>query len=59
MMRTILINLLKKKITDNIELRKKYELRDPTYHVATGRIDAQREILELLKEEKDGSTERI
>ncbi len=51
-MRTILINLLKKNITDNIELRKKYELRDPTYHVATGRIEAYREILELLKEEK-------
>nr|DAX77346.1 MAG TPA: hypothetical protein [Caudoviricetes sp.] len=50
--RTILINLLKKKITDNIELRKKYELRDPTYHVATGRIDTYREILELLKEEE-------
>lgn len=58
-MRTILINLLKKKITDNIELRKKYELRDPTYHVATGRIDAYREILELLKEEKNESTESI
>lgn len=58
-MRTILINLLKKNITDNIELRKKYELRDPTYHVATGRIEAYREILELLKEEKDGSAEKI
>ena len=58
-MRTILINLLKKKITDNIELRKKYELRDPTYHIETGRIEAYNEILELLKEEKDGSTERI
>jgi hypothetical protein len=57
--RTILINLLKKNITDNIELRKKYELRDPTYHVATGRIEAYREILELLKEEKDGSAEKI
>lgn len=58
-MRTILINLLKKNITDNIELRKKYELRNPTYHVATGRIEAYREILELLKEEKDGSTKEI
>ena len=51
-MRTILINLLKKKIDYNIELRKKYELRDPTYHIATGRIDSYREILELLNEEK-------
>nr|DAW82194.1 MAG TPA: hypothetical protein [Caudoviricetes sp.] len=58
-MRTILINILKKMITDSIELRKKYELRDPTYHIATGRIDACREVLELLKEEKNGSTERI
>ena len=52
-MGTIIINLLKKKITDNIELRKKYELRDPTYHIATGRIEAYNEILELLKEEKN------
>lgn len=58
-MRTILINILKKMITDSIELRKKYELRDPTYHIATGRIDACREVLKLLKEEKNGSTERI
>ena len=58
-MRTILINLLKKKIDNNIELRKKYELRDPTSHIATGRIEAYTEVLELLKEEKDGSTERI
>lgn len=52
-MRTILINLLKKKIDNNIELRKKYELRDPTYHIATGRIEAYTEVLELLKEEKN------
>lgn len=52
-MRTILINLLKKKITDNIELRKKYELRDPIYHIATGRMEVYTEILELLKEEKN------
>ena len=52
-MRTILINLLKKKISDNVELRRKYELRDPTYHVATGRIEAYTEVLELLKEEKN------
>ena len=58
-MRTILINILKKMITDSIELRKKYELRDSTYHIATGRIDACREVLELLKEEKNGNTERI
>jgi hypothetical protein len=58
-MRTLLINLLKKKISGNIELRKKYELRDPIYHIATGRIEAYSEILELLKEEKNESTESI
>lgn len=51
-MRTLLINLLRKKINSYVKLKEKYELRDPTYHTATGRIEAYTEILELLKEEE-------
>lgn len=58
-MRIILINLLKKKIDICIKSKKKYELRDPSYHVLSGRIEAYREILELLKEEKNESTKEI
>lgn len=58
-MKTILINLLKKKITDGKKLRKEYKVRDLNFHRISGKIKAYTEILELLKEEKDGSTERI
>ena len=51
-MRTLLINLLRKKINSYVKLKEKYELRDPTYHTAMGRIEAYTEILELLKEEE-------
>jgi len=39
--------------------KKKYELKDSSYHILSGRIEAYREILELLKEEKNGSTKEI
>nr|DAW46847.1 MAG TPA: hypothetical protein [Caudoviricetes sp.] len=34
-MRIILINLLKKKIDICTKSKKKYELRDPSYHILT------------------------
>nr|DAY42006.1 MAG TPA: hypothetical protein [Caudoviricetes sp.] len=58
-MRIILINLLKKKIDICTKSKKKYELKDSSYHILSGRIEAYREILELLKEEKNGSTKEI
>lgn len=56
-MRIILINLLKKKIDICTKSKKKYELKDSSYHILSGRIEAYREILELLKEEKNGTME--
>ena len=50
-MRIILINLLKKKIDICTKSKKKYGLRDPSYHILSGKIEAYSEILELLKEE--------
>ena len=58
-MRTLLINLLKKKIADGKKLRKEYKARDLNFHRISGKIMAYTKILDLLKEEKDGSTERI
>ena len=58
-MKIVLINLLKKKINICAKSKKKYELRDPSYHILSGKIEAYNEILELLMEEKNGSTERI
>lgn len=58
-MRTLLINLLKKKIADGKKLRKEYKVRDLNFHRISGKIMAYTEILDLLKGEKDGSTERI
>ena len=51
-MRIILINLLQKKIDDCTNLKNKYGLRDPSYHIFSGKIEAYSEIIELLKEEK-------
>ena len=51
-MRILLINLLKKKITDGKKLRKEYKIQDLNFHWISGKITAYREILELLKEEK-------
>ena len=50
-MRIILINLLQKKIDDCTNLKNKYGLRDPSYHILSGKIEAYSEIIELLKEE--------
>ena len=58
-MRTLLINLLKKKIADGTKLRKEYKVLDLNFHRISGKIMAYTEILDLLKGEKDGSTERI
>nr|DAO47725.1 MAG TPA: hypothetical protein [Caudoviricetes sp.] len=58
-MRIILINLLKKKIDICTKSKKKYGLRDPSYHILSGKIEAYSEILKLLKEEKNGSTKEI
>lgn len=56
-MRIILINLLKKKIDICTKSKKKYESRDPNYHILSGKIEVYSEILELLKEEKNGTME--
>ena len=56
-MRIILINLLKKKIDICTKSKKKYESRDPSYHILSGKIEVYSEILELLKEEKNGTME--
>ena len=51
-MKIVLINLLKKKINICAKSKKKYELRDPSYHILSGKIEAYNEILELLMEDK-------
>ena len=58
-MKIVLINLLKKKINICTKSKKKSELRDPSYHILSGKIEAYNEILELMEEEKNGSTERM
>ena len=58
-MKIVLINLLYKKIDDCTNLKNKYGLGDPSYHILSGKIEAYNEILELMEEEKNGSTERI
>lgn len=56
-MKIVLINILKKNIGSSIKLREKYKLTETMYHVITGRIEAYNGILELLKEEKNGTME--
>ena len=51
-MKTILVNLLKKNRMENLELRKKYEINEPMYHIITGRIEVYDTLLDMLKEEK-------
>lgn len=47
-MKIVLINLLYKKIDDCTNLKNKYGLRDPSYHILSGKIEAYSEIIELL-----------
>ena len=58
-MKTILVNLLSKNKMRDLKLRKKYEINEPMYHIITGRLEVYDTLLDLLKEENNGSIKNI